>query len=153
MLLVWKLDRLSRRRVDVLGARKRGLVGGGVTQAQSTSESQGYENGNSGDKTASKEGLFGVHRSTISRLIAKNLPQTEGLQVSTIGSCEVKHQSQFKATIKPQVGYSENQPPSRCSYSLDFRRSCFSPSTLGLGQDSTANVMVCWGLENLEWAD
>jgi hypothetical protein len=153
VLLVWKLDRLSRRRVDVLGARKRGLVGGGLPKLRAHQRAKAMKMVNSGDKTASKEGLFGVHRSTISRLIAKNLPQTEGLQVSTIGSCEVKHQSQFKATIKPQVGYSENQPPSRCSYSLDFRRSCFSPSTLGLGQDSTANVMVCWGLENLEWAD
>ena len=70
----------ERTRLGLLAAREQGRVGGRPPKLSANQQAEAIRMVNSGDKTVSDVArLFHVHRSSISRLIAKDLLQTEGL--------------------------------------------------------------------------
>jgi DNA invertase Pin-like site-specific DNA recombinase len=70
----------KRTRLDLLAARERGRVGGRAPKLSANQRAEAIKMVDSGEKTASEVArLFHVHRSSISRLIAKDLLQREGL--------------------------------------------------------------------------
>ena len=70
----------ERTRLGLLAAREQGRVGGRPPKLSANQQAEAIRKVNSGDKTASDVArLFHVHRSSISRLIARSLLQPEGL--------------------------------------------------------------------------
>lgn len=70
----------ERTRLGLLAAREARANWRAVTQALPNQRAEAIKMVNSGEKTPSEVArLFHVHRSTISRLIAKDLLQREGL--------------------------------------------------------------------------
>ena len=70
----------ERTRLGLLAARERGRVGGRLPKLSAHQRAEAIRMVNSGEKTASEVArLFHVHRSSISRLIAKNVLETGGL--------------------------------------------------------------------------
>ena len=70
----------ERTRLGLLAARERGRIGGRPPKLSANQQAEAIRMINSGDKTASEVArLFHVHRSNISRLIAKAALQAEGL--------------------------------------------------------------------------
>jgi DNA invertase Pin-like site-specific DNA recombinase len=70
----------ERTRLGLLAARERGRIGGRLPKLTAHQRAEAIRMVNSGEKTASEVArLFHVHRSSISRLIAKNVLETGGL--------------------------------------------------------------------------
>jgi DNA invertase Pin-like site-specific DNA recombinase len=70
----------ERTRLGLLAARERGRIGGRLPKLTAHQRAEAIRMVNSGEKTASEVArLFHVHRSSIFRLIAKNVLQTGGL--------------------------------------------------------------------------
>jgi len=70
----------ERTRLGLLAARERGRIGGRPPKLSANQQAEAIRMVNSGEKTASDVArLFHVHRSSISRLIARSLLQPEGL--------------------------------------------------------------------------
>jgi DNA invertase Pin-like site-specific DNA recombinase len=70
----------ERTRLGLLAARERGQIGGRLPKLTAHQRTEAIRMANSGEKTASEVArLFHVHRSSISRLIAKNVLETGGL--------------------------------------------------------------------------
>src|SRR5215467_5975573 len=70
----------ERTWLGLLGARERGRIGGRLPKLTAHQRAEAIRMVNRGDKTASEVArLFHVHRSSISRLIAKNVLETGGL--------------------------------------------------------------------------
>jgi DNA invertase Pin-like site-specific DNA recombinase len=70
----------ERTRLGLLAARERGRIGGRLPKLTAHQRAEAIRMVNGGEKTASEVArLFHVHRSSISRLIAKNVLETGGL--------------------------------------------------------------------------
>ena len=70
----------ERTRLGLLAPRERGRIGGRLPKLTAHQRAEAIRMVNSGEKTASEVArLFHVHRSSISRLIAKNVLETGGL--------------------------------------------------------------------------